>query len=126
MKFISIDGDDIGRKITSFYLNNNSIQLKQISDDLVSSTSRISELLKEKDFEIIFCAADGVVSCSKIEHNFSKLFNLISELSPTGITFSAGVGNSLRESYIALLSAKSDGKNCLHYYSELDAEKEEL
>lgn len=123
MIFISIDGDDIGRKITSCYLNNNSSQLKKISDDLVCSTSKISELLEELGFEIIFCAADGVVSSSNIEQNFSKLFDLISKIAPHGITFSAGVGCSLRESYVALLSAKSSGKNCLHYYENLSGEQ---
>ena len=119
MIYISIDGDDIGRKITSAYLNNDAYALSKLSRDLESSTKRIAEFLKGEGFEIIFCAADGVVGVASENINSDNLFKRISALSPEGVTFSAGVGASLREAYVALLSAKSCGKNCLHNYSQL-------
>ncbi|MBD8577550.1 mCpol domain-containing protein [Pseudomonas syringae] len=119
MKYISIDGDDIGRKITSCYLRNDRSGLTNLSTSLQNSTQAISIRLKKHGFEIIFCAADGVVASTKLDVDLKSIFWEIIEVAPNGVTFSAGSGTSLRESYIALLSAKSNGKNCLHEYSEL-------
>jgi hypothetical protein len=123
LKYISIDGDDIGRKITSFYLSNNIKQLKVFSSSLKLSTENISAYLTRLGFEILFCAADGVVASIDSEVSFSAIFKQISELAPKGVTFSAGVGRNLREAYIALMWAKSNGKNSLHHYYELDLTK---
>lgn len=117
MKYISIDGDDIGQKITSYYLSNNSKELKSLSIDLKESTEEIATFLETNKFTVVFCAADGVVAFTEIEQNFDDIFIEINKFSPTAITFSAGVGSDLREAYIALLSAKSNGKGCLHIYA---------
>ncbi len=123
MKYISIDGDDIGRKISSFYLRNDVNKLKQISNDLELSTRKISDLLVSNGFVILFRAADGVVaSIDKMEISFDELFASINKLAPNGISFSAGVGDSLRDAYIALLAAKSNGKNRLYFYSDVISE----
>ena len=95
--------------------------LKGLSTALQRSAEKISNYLSENGFEILFCAADGVVASTTIEVTFSTVFNQISELAPEGITFSVGVGGNLREAYIALISAKSNGKNCLHQYSDLNS-----
>lgn len=119
MKYISIDGDDVGRKITSCYLINDCSGLAALSLSLRLSTEAISIKLQEHGFEVIFCAADGVVASTKLDVDLKLLFSQIGELFPDGLTFSAGSGSSLRESYIALISAKSNGKNCLHDYATL-------
>jgi hypothetical protein len=119
LKYISIDGDDIGRKITSYYLSNNIIDLKEFSSALKISTDGISIFLSSVGFDILFCAADGVVASIDSEVSFEKLFEEIGKLAPEEVTFSAGVGENLREAYIALMSAKSNGKNTLHYYYPL-------
>jgi len=120
LKYISIDGDDVGRKITSCYLSNNCNRLTELSQSLQAATKAISIKLQDHGFDIIFCAADGVVASTTLHINFETIFSEIRELSPIGITFSAGTGTSLRESYIALTSAKSNGKNCIHDYATLD------
>ena len=119
LKYISIDGDDIGRKITSLYLSNNEEQLRKLSANLKESTSKVAEFLSREGFDIIFCAADGVVASTRKEQNYQGIFEEISSLSPENITYSAGVGDSLQNSYVALLSAKSNGKNCLHNHSDM-------
>lgn len=121
MKYISIDGDDVGRKVTSCYLNNDSERLRSVIGDVDNATKSIAELLSSNGFEIIFCAADGVVAYtdSMPKESFSDLFERINNLSPDGLSFSAGVGDNLHEAYIALLAAKSNGKNCLYNYSDV-------
>lgn len=120
MKYISIDGDDVGRKITSCYLSNNCNGLTELSQSLQATTKAISIKLQEHGFDIIFCAADGVVASTELDIDFEPIFSEIKDISSSGVTFSAGYGASLRESYIALTSAKSNGKNCLHGYATLD------
>lgn len=121
MKYISIDGDDVGRKITSCYLSNDRNGLTELSRSLQFSTKAISIKLQENGFEVIFCAADGVVASTELEVDLESIFSQIQEIAPKGVTFSAGIGGNLRESYIALTSAKCNGKNCLHEYSDLEA-----
>lgn len=121
MKYISIDGDDVGRKITSCYLSNDRDGLTELSRSLHVSTNAISIKLQENGFKVIFCAADGVVASTELEVDLKSIFSQIQAIVPKGVTFSAGAGGNLRESYIALTSAKCNGKNCLHEYSTLDA-----
>lgn len=125
MKYISIDGDDVGRKITACYLSNDRNGLAVLSQSLQATTKAISIRLEEYGFEVIFCAADGVVASTELDVDLKSIFSEIREISPDGVTFSAGSGANLRESYIALLSAKSNGKNCLHEYSALASKSKE-
>lgn len=117
--YISIDGDDVGRLISGCYLRNDVKGLSDISDDLKRSTENISSFLCSIGFDIVFCAADGVVASCGMNVDFEEIFEGVRKLSPVGITYSAGVGASLKESYIALLFAKSNGKDKIQFYSEV-------
>lgn len=117
--YISIDGDDVGRKITSCYITNNRQMLEKISNDLVKSTNEIATLLVKEGFTVIFCAADGVVATSDKYSDVRGLFKKIQALSPENSTFSAGVGENLRNAYLALLNSKSNGKNTICVFEEI-------
>lgn len=119
MKYISIDGDDVGRKITSFYLSNKEEELKQVSIQLEETTLKIADLLRNRGFEVIFRAADGVVASTEDTCDFELLFSEVNSCSLNDVTFSAGVGSSLREAYIALLNSKSNGKNQLSQFHSI-------
>lgn len=121
MKYITIDGDDIGQKITSSYLKNDVAALKDINRIVQEKTTEISVYLKSLGFEIIFCAADGVAGYTENSTiSDENLYESIKEIASPSISFSCGVGETLQESYIALLSAKSNGKSCLHNYMSLN------
>ena len=117
--YITIDGDDVGRKITSSYISNDEKKLIHISNNINDATKKISVILFRNDFEIIFQAADGVTAKTDKEIDLYTIFNEIKSLSFDGITFSAGVGMNLREAYIALLNSKSNGKNMLSIYKDI-------
>lgn len=116
MNYITIDGDDIGQKITSAYLSNNVAELIRVNNLVQDKTGQIAAYLKSQDFEIIFCAADGVAGTTKSEIDVEYLYSQIQRISGNELSFSAGVGNSLREAYVALLSAKSSGKGKLQSF----------
>lgn len=121
MKYITIDGDDIGQKITSAYLRNDLHGLTKINNIVKSKTRLISDLLANHGFVVIFCAADGVAAyCESNEIDFTFIYREIENISQGDISFSAGVGRDLRESYIALLSAKSNGKSRLHDFESIN------
>ncbi|MBT1886625.1 mCpol domain-containing protein [Enterobacter mori] len=117
--YITIDGDDVGRKITASYIANDEEKLIQISNNINNATKKISSTLSKNGFEIIFQAADGVTAKIDIDIDLYVIFNEIQLLASDGITFSAGVGMNLREAYIALLNSKSNGKNMLSIYKNI-------
>ncbi|MBB1323544.1 MULTISPECIES: mCpol domain-containing protein [unclassified Shewanella] len=121
MMYITIDGDDIGQMITSSYLKNDVSELSRINQVVNEKTSLISDFLNSRGFNIIFCAADGVAGYSEDETvDEIILFEEIKSIAEPELRFSAGLGATLQESYIALLSAKSSGKYCLHNFSVLN------
>ena len=107
MVFVAIDGDDIGRRLAACYLSNQVDALKATKDLVELKTQRISGLLSSLGFEILFCAADGVTgSTRKSVVDDSSLYQRIKEAVGDEISFSVGVGGSLREAYVALLYAR--------------------
>lgn len=121
MIYITIDGDDIGQMIASSYLKNDLNELSRINRVVNEKTRLISGFLNSQGFSIIFCAADGVAGYSECETvNEIALFEEIKSIAEPELHFSAGMGATLQESYIALLSAKSSGKCCLHKFSVLN------
>lgn len=54
MNYITIDGDDIGQKITSAYLGNNVKELIGVNNLVQDKTRQIAAYLKSQGFEIIF------------------------------------------------------------------------
>lgn len=121
MKYITIDGDDVGQMIAYCYLKNDPERLTEMNNLVQTTTRLIADFLQSQNFTVIFCAADGVAAYSSSPTATDDvLFRSISKLAGKTLTFSAGVGSSLRQSYIALLSAKSSGKACLHTFEDID------
>ena len=120
MRYLTIDGDDVGQRIATAYLRNNLSYLREINDLVGEKTNQISDLLVNHGYVVIFCAADGVAAY----HNDDgidelAIFDAVKRIAGGEMTFSAGAGSSLRDSYIALLSAKSGGKARLHKYEDI-------
>ncbi|MCC3735947.1 mCpol domain-containing protein [Rouxiella badensis] len=115
MIYVTIDGDDVGQKISASYLFNNVDELIKLNKLVNFATLEISEILADYGFEIIFRAADGVAGMIANEFiDLRGLFNKIQTISCEDITFSMGSGSTLKDSYVALITAKSNGKN-QHY-----------
>lgn len=120
MRYLTIDGDDIGQKIAAAYLTNNTAELIRVNNLVQESTHLIAEFLRLKGFAIHFCAADGVTASIAHDFELNKISAEIEKFVDSEITFSAGAGNSLREAYVALLFAKSSGKNKFCDFREVD------
>lgn len=120
MFYISIDGDDIGRRITAHHLANDGEALGAFASLVKAKTTEIEKLLITAGYSIIFCAADGVVAkIETVSHTgLQNLFVKIEAIGGPELTYSAGAGASLRDAYVALLNAKSNGKAQLSIYAE--------
>ncbi|MGO6982565.1 mCpol domain-containing protein [Rhizobium leguminosarum] len=121
MTYISIDGDDIGRRVTAMHLANDAAGLSAFVALVHDKVTQIGRLLENAGFLVIFCAADGVVAHKEDTHatTVADLYTSIEAIGGGDLTFSAGVGRSLREAYVALLAAKSNGKARLCIFSEM-------
>lgn len=109
MQYVYIDGDDIGLKIEKSFMTNNEAELRVVNTEVDRAVSTISNQLKDRNFDIIFCGADGII-CKKDNIDIEVFHSYISGLN-FRIRFSVGIGNTLREAFLALRYAKSNGKN---------------
>lgn len=115
--YITFDGDDIGRKISSKYIKNDEVGLRSLCTTVEYCTQNIARYLESVGFRIVFRAADGVTGATdEPETDIYSLFQTINtSLKNTGLTFSAGAGPSLKSAYLAMIHAKSSGRNTIKY-----------
>ena len=119
MAFISIDGDDIGRRITALHLTNNREGLTSFVRSVNENVQMITGILEDAGHEIIFSAADGVVAEIVGDIDTAELYQKIADVGAPKLAFSAGVGDTLQECYVALLAAKSEGKARLRHFGDI-------
>lgn len=62
LTYISIDGDDVGRRVTAKHLANDALGLRAFVDLVHEKVTQIASLPTGAGYEVIFCAADGVVA----------------------------------------------------------------
>jgi hypothetical protein len=99
---------------------NDLVTLSKVNELVSEKTILIAEFLKGCGFVIVFRAADGVAGyCESDDVDENFIYSKIKVIADNEMTFSAGIGRDLRESYIALLSAKSSGKARLHNFESL-------
>lgn len=109
-----IDGDDIGLKIEKSFMENDEFNLSLINNKVKNMKEIITTYLVANGFEIIFSGADGII-CKRNDIESAEILDFIRK-NVQGITFSLGVGKSLRDSYLALRYAKCNGKNICAIY----------
>jgi hypothetical protein len=104
-----IDGDDIGLRIENSFMNNDEASLKSINNNVKALVESITLYLLENNYEIVFSGADGII-CKKSSFEVEHILEFIRNKSEN-IKFSVGAGNTLRDAFLALRYAKSNGKD---------------
>lgn len=123
MTFVTVDGDDIGRRLAACYLSNDVKALETTRELVDLKTQQISELLSDLGYNVLFCAADGVTAHSQEDIiDDIRLYQSIEKTAGLELAFSVGVGGTLREAYVALLFAKSTGKARLCNFRSMESE----
>lgn len=114
MIYIFLDGDDIGLKIERSFLEEDEVNLKQINEDIKEIVENISVYLIKRGVKIIFSGADGIIGKGD-EIDIESLSKFVkNKCSP--YTFSIGIGDNLKASFLALRYAKSISKNVTVLY----------
>lgn len=111
-----IDGDDIGLRIENSFMENDEVRLKYVNELVKETVERVSLELKSSSYQIIFGGADGII-CKREVINIQELLQFMRK-SNKDLTFSIGVGRSLRDAFLALRYAKSSGKDIAAMYKE--------
>ena len=126
MEYIYIDGDNIGLKIETSFLENDELSLKHINSEVKRSVEQITNFLIENKQIIVFSGADGII-CKGESLNLSLTLDFI-RTNNKNITYSIGAGNVMKDCYVALRYAKSINKNIAVKYNNgqfkiIDGEK---
>lgn len=109
MKYLYLDGDNIGQTVSKLFMDNDEIALKTFTSSVEEYIKEITKFLQTKNIDIIFSGADGIIG-KGYDINGLEILDFARKKS-NDVTFSIGVGNSLRNSFVALKYAKSSKKN---------------
>jgi GTP cyclohydrolase III len=110
MKYIGIDGDNIGSRIELYLLEDNEQSIQAFSKTVEKTIAYLSNKLKKEGMTIIFSGGDSIL-CRSDETDVEKLCNTLSIESESGIQFSIGIGGTMQQAYMALKYAKTSGKD---------------
>lgn len=115
MMYAYIDGDDIGLRIEHSFMDNNEVTLKNVNDNVKVIVEKITTYLIGNNAKIIFSGADGII-CKSETLDVREIIRFI-RTNSEDITFSIGIGNCLRDAFLALRYAKSSGKDIVALYN---------
>lgn len=109
--YYAFDGDQVGRKLQIRIMKNDIVGAGLLSASVSEAVNTISRRLETLGCEIIFSGGDSVLATSESRINTNLLDN-----KNNNMTFSVGIGNSPRNSLIALSSAKLIGSGAVYEY----------
>lgn len=115
IQYISIDGNGIGKIIEASIIFNDVEHLSVVSRKISVVIKASEEFLIEKGANIHMSGGDNILASIKLTDDIVKS---ITDLSNNEIIdFSIGIGQSPRESYLALKAAKAKKATVLYYAS---------
>ncbi len=114
MKYIGIDGDNIGDRLEFFLLESQEESIRSFSQEVELHLKKIWHALQQINAQMILCSGDSLL-CKVEVIDAVLLRKAITSERTSGITFSAGIGETLKDAYIALKYAKASGKNKIIY-----------
>ncbi|MGW1887654.1 mCpol domain-containing protein [Streptomyces sp. NPDC001970] len=111
MPFAIIDGDDVGSKVERHLLSNDVSAFAEASKMVADTIKELAEELTKIDgVKVITVGGDSILTELQSDAAGQLIDTLTSLQRPNRLTFSAGLGATLRESFVALRMAKSSGK----------------
>ncbi|NUP20852.1 MAG: mCpol domain-containing protein [Streptomyces sp.] len=119
MTFVIIDGDDVGNKVEKHILSNDVANFIELSRTINLTLERLAGRLAElPGVSLVHAGGDSILI--EIADASVDLMSetLRKEQAPGALTFSAGVGSTLRQSFLALRMAKSSGKHRIVRFQE--------
>jgi hypothetical protein len=107
MKFIAMDGDDVGNLLRDRIIANDVIGIETLSKNLSEYFKELCALLSAKNYIVVLCAGDSLLAYKELDEVSPNLF---AELPLGPCTISIGIGETPEYAYLALQLAKARGK----------------
>ncbi len=104
--FISVDANDIGKKIENLILNEKKEELSAFSNTVSGNITDIAKCIEASGSEVIMAGGDNILAVIDSKKT-DMVLRKISEINACeSVIFSVGLGNSMTNSYLALKYAK--------------------
>ncbi|MEV6016372.1 mCpol domain-containing protein [Streptomyces sp. NPDC051997] len=117
--FAIIDGDDVGNKIESRILANDVTGFVRTSKMIADAVHNLVDYTSTLPGVTVISSGGDSVLLQVAEDSIASLMEALEESQDPGVfTFSAGIGQTLRESFIALRVAKSSGKRRISIFAD--------
>lgn len=114
MYYISIDGNNIGKKLERYILKNDSVGLKAFSKDIKQEIYRLEDIILNKHGIIIMSGGDNIIAKIKKKDvlYIAKYLKKYNSKKEKLFEFSFSVGKDIISTYIGLKYAKSNHLKC--------------
>ncbi|MHA1757991.1 MAG: mCpol domain-containing protein [Promethearchaeota archaeon] len=115
---MSLDADDVGFKIQKLIIEEKEKEIVELSNIIKKYIKDITLFLSNQNLEIVISAGDNIL-CKGAFIDIQKITSYLFKKNSI-IKCSVGIGNSLKNCYLALNYAKSIGKNTIVRYENKD------
>ncbi len=113
--YISVDADEIGKKIEKYILVGDNDGLNKFSKALTNAVQKIEAYFKEKGCYIIMSGGDNVLAEASREV-VDDLVRCVRDVErPENTRFSVGIGSNTTNAYVALKYAKANAVYAVSY-----------
>lgn len=114
--YVSVDGDDIGKKLTNIIYSGSEDEITEFSDYVDNFFVEIKKKILEWGGKVIFCAGDSIAYLVDDPAVFKKSLMLMKS---GRFNVSVGCGDTIQQAHWALNIAKSLGKNQVQYFDDI-------
>ena len=115
--YIAIDGNDTGKHLEKYLLSNDVEKVRSFSNALDLQIKYFRDAVLKTEGDILMCGGDNILGTVKAE-DIPELCQKIKNTPESEMSFSVGIGNSPRNSYLALKYAKSLHKDVIAFDGE--------
>ncbi len=112
--FISIDGNNIGKRLEQYILSERFDELKSFSDRVSTAVSDLSRFVIEIGGKVLMSGGDNLLATVP-KNECCSLKCFFDGIQSRALFFSMGIGHNARSSFLALKYAKATEATCVVY-----------
>ena len=112
--FMSIDGNNIGKRLEQYILSERFDELKSFSDRVSTSVSDLSRFVFEIGGKVLMSGGDNLLATVP-RNECCSLKCFFDGIQSRDLSFSMGIGHNARASFLALKYAKATEAACVVY-----------
>ena len=114
MLFISVDGNNIGKRLEQYILSERFDELKSFSDRVSAAVSGLSGFVVKIGGKVLMSGGDNLLATVP-KNKCRSLKCFLDGIQSRDLSFSMGIGHNARASFLALKYAKATETACVVY-----------